>query len=196
MTFFCILVEIDTFSISDYLRDYNIQGRRGNCISCGKEVCWARERIAAHKRQNCPSATAEEKHFFRKRKASEMLQSSGTTFSEEVITIQVFEEHKEQKFLNSDITIESFDEKEKLEADCLLAQFFHDNEIPSEFANCEFFKAFVAKLNPSYAKSMPKGDMLTEILLESEESKRSREGAKSHQVLQQMDANLRWMDGC
>lgn len=53
------------FEVSDYLQDR--QALKGTCKCCLKTVQWARDEVAAHKRQNCPEVTEEEKQKFANR---------------------------------------------------------------------------------------------------------------------------------
>lgn len=60
------------FKISNYLENYSNLKRTGTCKVCRKPVSWSRERLAAHKRGNCPNASAHVKNLFAKRKFSEV----------------------------------------------------------------------------------------------------------------------------
>lgn len=142
---------MDNFEIKEYLDNFNKQSRRGVCIACLKEVTWSRERVAAHKRMNCGNATADEKQFFRKRKAGEMYH------------------HNEDSFVDQSTTSNfatQFDAEQKQQADRLLALFFYRTGISFRLADSESFKAFVKKINPSYAETMPSSKMLSGSLLD------------------------------
>ena len=56
---------MNNLKISDYLE--NCQKSQGKCKICHKAVTWSQERLAAHKRANCPAATQDEKRKFLKR---------------------------------------------------------------------------------------------------------------------------------
>jgi hypothetical protein len=68
-----------SFEVSTYLQDR--QGSRGKCKLCLKTVGWSRDKLAAHKRQNCIS-DSEEKRLFSKRSATESLNISFSSNSE------------------------------------------------------------------------------------------------------------------
>lgn len=70
---------MDNFEISDYLEQFNKVNRKGICKNCLLPVSWSRERVAAHKRSNCSSLSAEERCFFKKRKISDVSTSSLNT---------------------------------------------------------------------------------------------------------------------
>jgi hypothetical protein len=59
---------LDNFDVSQYLKDLNTDEKRGICITCSKQVNWNRERVASHKRANCPNVSEEERLFFAQRK--------------------------------------------------------------------------------------------------------------------------------
>lgn len=139
--------------MNKFLRDLNLQTRRGTCISCEKDVCWARDRVAAHKRTNCPNASEEEKNFFRKRKIHEVSHSSDNTFDGETSS-------------SSHYSTETFGDAEKQEADRLLALFFYRTGISFRLVDSESFKASISKINPTYAKFMPSAKMLSGTLLD------------------------------
>lgn len=63
---------MDILNISNYLKNYSKPKRTGTCKTCGKPVGWSRERLAAHKRGNCPNAPSREKNLFVKRNFSEV----------------------------------------------------------------------------------------------------------------------------
>lgn len=68
---------MDQIDPKTYLKDYNKAKKSGTCIACSKTVQWGRERIAAHKRGNCPNISAEEKALFAKRKISDVHEDIG-----------------------------------------------------------------------------------------------------------------------
>lgn len=55
---------MDEFPISNYFHNMGKQLHRKNCISCGKEVGWAKDKIAAHKRMRCTNISEDEKKFY------------------------------------------------------------------------------------------------------------------------------------
>lgn len=63
------------------------------------------------------------------------------------------------------------DEVTKQEADQRLASFFFRTGISFRLADSESFKAFVAKINPSYAESMPSAKMVSGTLLDQDYEK-------------------------
>lgn len=144
---------MDNFQINQFLRDLNKQTHRGICISCDKEVGWAKEKVANHKRLRCTNVSEGEKIFFQKRKAVEVTAFLDNSFDDGHISNDVASAY------NSD------DEKNE-EADRLLASFFFRTGISFLLADSESFKAFVSKINPSYAKSIPSAKSLSGVLLD------------------------------
>lgn len=53
-----------TYSLIEYLKDFEMQNRKGKCRSCEQEVVWKKEKLAAHKLSSCSNVSAEEKAFF------------------------------------------------------------------------------------------------------------------------------------
>lgn len=144
---------MEDFKINQHLRDLDKRTHLGTCLSCEKKVGWAKEKVAAHKRSNCPNATADEKKMFQKRRAQEMLNCSDISFDGEVSTSNVS-------------VTQTMDEEQKQEADRLLALFFYRTGISFRLADSESFKEFVSKINPSYAEAMPSAKMLSGSLLD------------------------------
>jgi hypothetical protein len=52
------------FKVSDYLEERNRS--LGKCKVCGKNVSWSRDRVAAHKRNNCDETNDQTKRKFAK----------------------------------------------------------------------------------------------------------------------------------
>lgn len=159
---------MESFQIKQFLRNFNAQTRAGICISCEKAVHWSRERVGAHKRMNCTTASADEKKFFQKRKASEMIQSTDVSSDGD-------------QSLNSSFIAQNFDGAQKQEADRLLAVFFYRTGISFRLADSSSFKAFISIINPSYAESMPSSKMLSGSLLDKSYT---NEAAKLHNLLE------------
>lgn len=114
--------------IKDFLRNFNQQTHRGSCIACGKDVTWNNERLASHKRLNCPTVTEAEKELFKKRKAPEDQPSGDNSFVHEASS--------------------------------------SSSGISFRLADSDSFKAFVSKINPGYAKTMPSAKKLSGSLLD------------------------------
>lgn len=159
---------METFPLNQYLRNFNKLNHRGTCIVCEKEIPWSRDRIAAHKRSSCPNATAAEKEFFKKRKSHEMIQSSHNSATYESST-------------NNSSAAEASDQTERQEADRLLALFFFRTGISFRLADSSSFKAFISKISPTYAESMPSAKKLSGSLLDQNYAS---EAAKLDELLQ------------
>ncbi|KAG5670777.1 hypothetical protein PVAND_001017 [Polypedilum vanderplanki] len=67
MKLILIIHKNDKFSNLGLFKRLHKDKGSGICKACLKSVHWARERVAAHKRTNCPSASSEEKKMFAKR---------------------------------------------------------------------------------------------------------------------------------
>jgi hypothetical protein len=59
---------VPDFDISQYLENFESDGKSGTCKACFKPVRWSRDRVASHKRVNCSFVSEEEKRFFAQRK--------------------------------------------------------------------------------------------------------------------------------
>ncbi|KAG5685058.1 hypothetical protein PVAND_014259 [Polypedilum vanderplanki] len=95
-----------------------------------KNVQWAKDRVAAHKRSSCSNATEEEKRFFSKRRSESSIQSN-------------------QQISNS-VEISAITEESQNKIDIKLANFFFRTGISLRIVESEIFKELVKELNPSY----------------------------------------------
>ena len=67
-----VFKEMDGFTISDLLINFERASNRGKCKSCSAKVPWNRERVASQKRAKCTVVSAEDCKFFAKRKFSKL----------------------------------------------------------------------------------------------------------------------------
>lgn len=144
---------MDGFELSGYLKDR--EGSRGICKSCSKSVGWSKDRLAAHKRTNCPTATEDEKRKFSKRSLEVNLSSSQNELDQSFsgASMRVMTSHE----------IDSADEK--------LANFFFRSGVSLRLLDSATFKDFVNTINPSYAASLPTAKKLSGPLLDQQYKK-------------------------
>ncbi|KAG5670369.1 hypothetical protein PVAND_000640 [Polypedilum vanderplanki] len=137
---------MNNFTISTYLMNFNKSKKTGTCKNCKKNVQWAKERVAAHKRTSCCNITEEEKKFFSKQKSEMSFQSTST-----------------QSTSSSSLTeVRKISEKAQTEADRKLAKLFAQTKIPLRIVESAVFKELVKSLNPSY--QLPCAKKLSEAL--------------------------------
>lgn len=128
-------------NISDYLERIDII--KGICKNekCRKEVQWARERLAAHKRARCPDISDEEKRIFRKRP---------NLYGESSVATQQ----------SQSSTVENIDDK-RSDIDRKIASYFYRTGISFRIVESEAFKEMIRALNPDYAKKIPTAKALS-----------------------------------
>lgn len=134
---------MDKFNISIYLQDFNNGKHCGKCRACQKDVQWTRERVAAHKRSNCPAASIEEKKRFAKRILAPPDDSGSDV---KLVAEQSSTSECPRCNLNEDKT---------KEINSKVANFFFRTGISLRLIDSNAFKELITTLNPFYAKSMP-----------------------------------------
>lgn len=139
---------MENFNISDYLKEYDKAKKSGKCIGCLKNVYWARDRIANHKRASCSAVSAEERTFFAKRK--HLNETSSADISSSSI---------------SDCTPAN-----SKDIDAAVANFFFRTGIAFKVADSAAFKNMLQTLNPEYAKDAPSARVLGGRLLDKKYS--------------------------
>lgn len=139
---------MESFAIADYLGEFNSITRRGKCKSCSKLVTWNRDRVASHKRTNCPSASAEDRKFFAKRKLQDVSfeDDSNDSFSTQQIPYQISKEDIDQAVGN----------------------FFYRTGISFRIADSPAWKHLISLLNANYAADMPSSKTLSGRLLDKQ----------------------------
>ncbi|KAG5684161.1 hypothetical protein PVAND_013402 [Polypedilum vanderplanki] len=114
---------MNNFEISSYLINYDMNKNTGTCKSCKKNVQWAKDRLAAHKRSSCSSAIEEEKRFFSKQRSESSIQSN-------------------QQISNS-VETSAITEESQNKIDIKLANFFFRTGISLRIVELEDFKELV-----------------------------------------------------
>lgn len=147
---------MNNLKISDYLQDF-VQNR-GLCKACLKPVSWSKERLAAHKRSNCPAASGDDKRLFSKRSVENCENLKANSSFEGNDSAQ---ERRDESNLT---------EAKKKEIDMMLGKFIIRTGVSFRVVESAAFKDFVTALNPAYAASMPSAKKVAGPLLDEQYS--------------------------
>lgn len=151
---------MESFDISEYLQNYVKATSRGSCKSCGKDVKWAKETLASHKRANCAAASEDEKRKFAKRRHGEISSTASGNIS-----------FDGDQFNDKENAPQSFNSEQKKIIDEKLANFFFRTGISFRLADSDAFKDLVNSLNSQYSDAMPSSRTLSGPLLDAKYTK-------------------------
>lgn len=168
---------METYNISDYLREYNQETKKGKCISCAYLVPWSREKLAGHKRSHCPDISTEEKNIFTKRKFPAISGSQSNT---------------QDSFNSSELNDSVTDSATKEELDAAIANFFIRSGIAFRIADSMAWRKMISLLNPNYAITMPTSRTISGQLLDKQYEESSN---KVNKILAETEGLILTSDG-